>query len=177
MINYAAVLAVRVILGFLSSFYRSKMVLIVGLKNNEAIHHPWINKALEKAQKKVEARNYDVRKSLLKFDDVINNQPKVIFKQRNNILGNEINDLLEVYSEVNESVIEGIVQSGYYEDYIEDKVKEFHTRYGITLDKEDLAKFLNKQEALNYINDKIQEFFTEKEKYFNSTLQICGIRS
>jgi len=140
----------------------------VGLKNNEAIHHPWINKALEKAQKKVEARNYDVRKSLLKFDDVINNQRKVIFKQRNNILGNEINDLLEVYSEVNESVIEGIVQSGYYEDYIEDIVKEFHTKYGITLDKEDLAKFLNKQEALDYINDKIQEFFTEKEKYFNS---------
>ncbi|WP_353269594.1 preprotein translocase subunit SecA [Wolbachia endosymbiont (group A) of Myopa testacea] len=140
----------------------------VGLKNNEAIHHPWINKALEKAQKKVEARNYDVRKSLLKFDDVINNQRKVIFNQRNNILGNEINDLLEVYSEVNESIVEGIIQSGYYEDYIEDIVKEFHTRYGITLDKEDLAKFLNKQEALNYINDKIQEFFTEKEKYFNS---------
>ncbi|WCR59528.1 MAG: Protein translocase subunit SecA [Wolbachia endosymbiont of Ctenocephalides felis wCfeF] len=140
----------------------------VGLKNNEAIHHPWINKALEKAQKKVEARNYDVRKSLLKFDDVINNQRRVIFKQRNHILGNEINDLFEVYSEVNESVIESIMQSGYYEDYIEDIAKEFHIRYGITLDKEDLAKFLNKQEALDYINNKVQEFFTEKEKYFNS---------
>ncbi|MGL9731263.1 MAG: preprotein translocase subunit SecA [Wolbachia sp.] len=140
----------------------------VGLKNNEAIHHPWINKALEKAQKKVEARNYDVRKSLLKFDDVINNQRRVIFKQRNHILGNEINDLFEVYSEVNESVIESIVQNGYYEDYIEDIAKEFHILYGITLDKEDLAKFLNKQEALNYINNKVQEFFAEKEKYFNS---------
>ncbi|BAP00512.1 preprotein translocase subunit SecA [Wolbachia endosymbiont of Cimex lectularius] len=140
----------------------------VGLKNNEAIHHPWINKALEKAQKKVEARNYDVRKSLLKFDDVINNQRRVIFKQRNHILGNEINDLFEVYSEVNESVIESIVQNGYYEDYIEDIAKEFHIRYGITLDKEDLAKFLNKQEALDYINNKVQEFFAEKEKYFNS---------
>ncbi|MDG7053127.1 MAG: preprotein translocase subunit SecA [Wolbachia endosymbiont of Alcedoecus sp.] len=140
----------------------------VGLKNNEAIHHPWINKALEKAQKKVEARNYDVRKSLLKFDDVINNQRRVIFKQRNHILGNEINDLFEVYSEVNESVIESIVQNGYYEDYIEDIAKEFHIRYGITLDKEDLAKFLNKQEALDYINNRVQEFFTEKERYFNS---------
>ncbi|WP_225536343.1 preprotein translocase subunit SecA [Wolbachia endosymbiont of Mansonella ozzardi] len=140
----------------------------VGLKNSEAIHHPWINKALEKAQKKVEARNYDVRKSLLKFDDVINNQRKVIFKQRSHILGNEINDLFEVYSEVNESVIESIVQSGYCEDYIEDIAKEFHTRYGMTLDKEDLAKFLNKQEALDYINDKVQESFAEKERYFNS---------
>lgn len=137
----------------------------MGLKNNEAIHHPWINKALEKAQKKVEVRNYDVRKSLLKFDDVINNQRKVIFKQRNHILNNEINDLVEVYSEVNEDIIEGIVQSGYYEDYVEDIAKEFHIRYGITLN---LAEFLNKQEALDYINDKIQEFFTEKEKYFNS---------
>ncbi|MEY2393578.1 preprotein translocase subunit SecA [Wolbachia endosymbiont of Tettigetta isshikii] len=140
----------------------------VGLKNNEAIHHPWINKALEKAQKKVEARNYDMRKSLLKFDDVINNQRRVIFKQRNHILGNEINDLLEVYSEVNESIIESIVQIGYYEDYVEDIAKEFYMRYGITLDKEDLAKFLNKQEALDYINNKVQEFFTEKERYFNS---------
>ena len=137
----------------------------VGLKNNEAIHHPWINKALEKAQKKVEVRNYDVRKSLLKFDDVINNQRKVIFKQRNHILNNEINDLVEVYSEVNESVIEGIVRSGYYEDYVENIAKEFYTRYGVMLN---LAEFLNKQEALDYINDKIQEFFTEKEKYFNS---------
>ncbi|QIT36454.1 preprotein translocase subunit SecA [Wolbachia endosymbiont of Brugia pahangi] len=139
----------------------------VGLKNNEAIHHPWINKALEKAQKKVEARNYDVRKSLLKFDDVINNQRKVIFEQRNHILGNEINDLFEVYSEVNKSVMESIVQGGYYEDYVEDIAKEFHIRYGITLDKKDLAKFLNKQEALDYINGKVKEFFTEKEKYFN----------
>ncbi|WP_353287948.1 preprotein translocase subunit SecA [Wolbachia endosymbiont (group B) of Gerris lacustris] len=137
----------------------------VGLKNNEAIHHPWINKALEKAQKKVEVRNYDVRKSLLKFDDVINNQRKVIFKQRNHILNNEINHLVEVYSEVNKDIIEGIVQSGYYEDYVEDIAKELHIRYGITLN---LAEFLNKQEALDYINDKIQEFFTEKEKYFNS---------
>ncbi len=140
----------------------------VGLKDNEAIHHPWLNKALEKAQKKVEARNYDVRKSLLKFDDVINNQRKVIFEQRNHILGNEINGLFEVYSEVNKAIIEGVVQSGYYEDYVEDLVKEFYTRYGITLNKEVLAEFLNKQEALDYVNDEIQKFFAEKEEYFNS---------
>ncbi|WP_175818718.1 preprotein translocase subunit SecA [Wolbachia endosymbiont of Dirofilaria (Dirofilaria) immitis] len=140
----------------------------IGLKNNEAIHHPWLNKALEKAQKKVEARNYDVRKSLLRFDDVINNQRKVIFEQRNHILGNEINDLFEVYSEVNKEVIESVVQSGYYEDYIDDIVKEFCTRYGMALNKEALAEFLNKQEALGYINDKMRKFFTEKEEYFNS---------
>lgn len=140
----------------------------VGLKDDEAIHHPWINKALEKAQKKVEARNYDVRKSLLKFDDVINNQRKVIFEQRNHILGNEVNDLLEVYSEVNEGIIENVVQDSYYEDHVESIISEFHKRYGITFDQESLAKLLNKQDALSYINDKVQEFFVEKKKYFNS---------
>ena len=57
-----------------------------GLKENESIDHPWINKALERAQQKVEARNFDIRKSLLKFDDVSNDQRQVIFTQRLEIL-------------------------------------------------------------------------------------------
>jgi preprotein translocase subunit SecA len=58
------------------------MLQKLGLKENEAIVHPWINKALEKAQQKVEARNFDLRKNLLKYDDVMNDQRKVIFEQR-----------------------------------------------------------------------------------------------
>ncbi len=58
------------------------MLTKLGLKENEAIIHPWINKALEKAQSKVEARNFDIRKNLLKYDDVMNDQRKVIFEQR-----------------------------------------------------------------------------------------------
>jgi preprotein translocase subunit SecA len=58
------------------------MLTKLGLKENEAIIHPWINKALEKAQQKVEARNFDLRKNILKFDDVMNDQRKVIFDQR-----------------------------------------------------------------------------------------------
>ncbi|MGA9051757.1 MAG: preprotein translocase subunit SecA, partial [Pseudolabrys sp.] len=58
------------------------MLQKLGLKENEAIVHPWINKALEKAQQKVEARNFDIRKNLLKFDNVMNDQRKVIFEQR-----------------------------------------------------------------------------------------------
>jgi len=57
-----------------------------GLKENESIDHPWINKALERAQKKVESRNYDIRKNLLKFDDVMNDQRQVIFSQRKEII-------------------------------------------------------------------------------------------
>ncbi len=58
----------------------------LGLKDGESIDHPWINKALERAQQKVEARNFDIRKTLLKFDNVLNDQRKVIFGQRNNII-------------------------------------------------------------------------------------------
>jgi len=61
----------------------------LGLKDGESIDHPWINKALERAQQKVEARNFDIRKNLLKFDDVLNDQRHVIFSQRNNIMNSK----------------------------------------------------------------------------------------
>ncbi len=140
----------------------------VGLKNNEAIHHPWINKALEKAQKKVEARNYDVRKSLLKFDNVINDQRHVIFQQRNHIISNKINELPDIYNTVNSYIIESIVQDGYYEDYVEEIINEFHKRYGIMFDHAALKQFVNKSDAINYVNSKVAEFFAKKAEYFNS---------
>ncbi len=63
----------------------------LGLKDGESIDHPWINKALERAQQKVEARNFDIRKTLLKFDNVLNDQRQVIFGQRNNVIENKEN--------------------------------------------------------------------------------------
>ena len=65
------------------------MLKKLGLKENESIDHPWINKAMERAQKKVENRNFDVRKTLIKFDDVMNDQRRVIFSQRLKILKNK----------------------------------------------------------------------------------------
>jgi preprotein translocase subunit SecA len=65
------------------------MLQKLGLKEDEAIIHPWINRALEKAQQKVEARNFDIRKNLLKFDDVMNDQRRVIFEQRIDLMGQE----------------------------------------------------------------------------------------
>ena len=61
----------------------------LGLQEGEAITHPWINKALEKAQQKVEARNFDSRKYVLKYDDVMNDQRKVIFEQRIDMMGHD----------------------------------------------------------------------------------------
>ena len=76
------------------------MLKKLGLKKNESIDHPWINKAMERAQKKVESRNFDIRKTLIKFDDVMNDQRQVIFSQRLKILKDEkvkdvINDFFE----------------------------------------------------------------------------------
>ena len=71
-----------------------------GLKEGESIDHPWINKALERAQQRVEARNFDIRKTLLKFDDVMNDQRKVIFEQRKEILkSNNINEIIDSFLE------------------------------------------------------------------------------
>ena len=65
------------------------MLVKLGLQEGEAIVHPWINKAIEKAQHKVEARNFDIRKNILKFDNVMNDQRKVIFERRREIMDEE----------------------------------------------------------------------------------------
>ena len=80
-----------------------------GLKEHEAIDHPWINKALERAQQKIEARNYDIRKTLLKFDDVMNDQRKVIFTQRREILSSS--SLSELTSNFLNEIILQIIEN------------------------------------------------------------------
>lgn len=83
------------------------MLQKLGLKEGEAIVHPWINKALERAQKKVEARNFDIRKNLLKYDDVTNDQRKVIFEQRLEVMDAE--ELTEIVDDMRQDVIEALV--------------------------------------------------------------------
>ncbi len=83
------------------------MLQKLGLKEGEAIVHPWINKALERAQKKVEARNFDTRKNLLKYDDVLNDQRKVIFEQRIEMM--DAADVSETVADMRHEVIEDIV--------------------------------------------------------------------
>jgi preprotein translocase subunit SecA len=84
------------------------MLSKLGLKDGEAIIHPWINKALEKAQQKVEARNYEIRKNLLKFDDVMNDQRKVIYEQRKDLM--RVEDVSETVTDMRHEVIEDVVQ-------------------------------------------------------------------
>jgi preprotein translocase subunit SecA len=83
------------------------MLQALGLKEDEAIVHPWINKALEKAQAKVEARNFDIRKNLLKFDNVMNDQRKAIFEQRLELMSDA--DLGDTVADMRHQVIDDIV--------------------------------------------------------------------
>ncbi len=85
------------------------MLGALGLKEDEAIIHPWINKALEKAQAKVEARNFDIRKNLLKYDNVMNDQRKAIFEQRRELLTDA--DLSETVADMRRHVVDDLVNA------------------------------------------------------------------
>ena len=86
-----------------------KMLTRLGMKEGEAIVHPWVNKSLEKAQAKVEGRNFDIRKQLLKFDDVMNDQRKVIFGQRREIM--EAEDVGEIARDMRHQVVDDLVDT------------------------------------------------------------------
>jgi preprotein translocase subunit SecA len=83
------------------------MLQRLGLKDGEAIIHPWVNKALEKAQQKVEARNFEIRKNLLKYDNVMNDQRKVIYEQRRDLM--RATDVAQTVAEMRHEVIAGVV--------------------------------------------------------------------
>jgi preprotein translocase subunit SecA len=83
------------------------MLTKLGLQEGEAIIHPWINKAIEKAQQKVEARNFDIRKNILKYDNVMNDQRKVVFEQRRDFMAQD--SVRETVDEMRHGVIEDVV--------------------------------------------------------------------
>ncbi len=85
-----------------------KVLQTLGLKEGEAITHPWMNKSLETAQKKVEQRNFDIRKQILKYDDVMNDQRKVIFEQRLDIMAQD--DVSETVGDLRRQLIEDLVK-------------------------------------------------------------------
>ena len=120
------------------------MLQRLGLKENEAIVHPWINKALEKAQQKVEARNFDIRKNILKFDNVMNDQRTVIFKQRIEWMQDEV--VPEVISDMRHTVIDDLVakhvpENAYPEQWDTPGLKEELTRVlGLDIPVDDWAK-------------------------------------
>jgi len=132
-----------------------------GLKEGESIDHPWINKALEKAQQRVEARNFDIRKTLLKFDDVMNDQRKVIFEQRKKIL--DSNNVSEIVNAFTEDLIQNFLEEK--KIYLKDnQLETFKTKIkpvmGKSFKQEELIKIENMKddEFKNFIKEKFDQF-------------------
>ncbi len=120
----------------------SGLLRTLGLKNGEAIHHPMISRSLEKAQQKVESHNYEIRKNLLKFDDVMNDQRKVVYSQRNEIILSD--DVKERYHDMLEQVINDLVlrfipQESYRENWdIDGLVENALHSVALVLDPEEI---------------------------------------
>ena len=142
----------------------------LGLKDGESIDHPWINKALERAQQKVEARNFDIRKTLLKFDNVLNDQRQVIFNQRKNIINsNSANEYSEDF--LDEVINNLLIKKDSYN--LSNKDRELEIKLGSILGKsssnDEIKKILQLKEE--DFSKKIKEIFYEKR---NEKIKIIG---
>ncbi len=148
------------------------MLRTLGLKEGESIVHPWINKALEKAQQKVEARNFDIRKNLLKFDNVMNDQRKVIFDQRVTIMkGEEISETVDDmrHDVINELVSQHIPENAYAEQWdsvgLREKLRE---AVAVDFPVEDWAKEegIADEEIRERVTTAVDNYYVAKrEKY------------
>src|SRR3981189_894131 len=144
------------------------MLTRLGLKEGEAIIHPWINKALEKAQQKVEARNFDIRKNLLKFDNVQNDQRKVIFDQRVDLMKSD--SVAEMITDMRHDFIDDIVakhvpEHAYAEQWDVAGLKEELTRVlGVDLPVDEWAKEegIADEELLTRIEQRVDEHMAAK---------------
>jgi len=146
------------------------MLQKLGLKENESIDHPWINKAMERAQKKVEGRNFDIRKTLIKFDDVMNDQRQVIFSQRLKILKEDnINEILKDFFDeilINLNLVrENFQKSGDEKSYL----AEIKNITGNVVNDKMIVEFGKLKE--DEFCKKIQNLYSEKK---NSRVKILG---
>ena len=148
----------------------NKILEKLGLKDGESIDHPWINKALERAQQKVEARNFDVRKTLLKFDNVLNDQRHVIFSQRKNIINS--NKIFEYSDNFLSEIIENLLEkkSNFTSsNNAKDLENQINSLVGKSFNKTEVQDLLKKNN--NEFKKKIEEKFIEKR---NQRIKIIG---
>ena len=162
------------------------MLSKLGLEKGEAIVHPWINKAVEKAQGKVEAHNFEIRKQLLKFDDVMNDQRKVIFDQRKEIMRSD--DISEMIIDMRHEVIETIVfksipEQSYHDQWDTETLETDIKNYlGLTLpinqwtkedgiiEKEIITRLI--EESNNYMAERAVKFGVDVFRQAEKTLLL-----
>ena len=146
------------------------MLKKLGLKENESIDHPWINKAMERAQKKVETRNFDIRKTLIKFDDVMNDQRQVIFSQRLKILREK--NITSILNDFFEEILKELkVSSNNYKKSNDEKyLTEIKNITGNSIEEKNLVKMSLKDEE-SFIKD-MKNLFENKR---NSRINVLGL--
>ena len=140
----------------------------LGLKDGESIDHPWINKALERAQQKVEARNFDIRKTLLKFDNVLNDQRQVIFSQRNNVISSKnpnifADDFLsEIITKLKETKTKHLLKPGSNEFF-----NQIRPLFGKSFSEEEINNLANakENEFERFVNEKFIEKRNQRIKF------------
>ena len=139
------------------------MLKKLGLKKNESIDHPWINKAMERAQKKVETRNFDIRKTLIKFDDVMNDQRQVIFSQRLRIL--KENDISKILNDFFEEIIKEIDVSisNYKKSNDEKYLTEIKNIAGKSINDEKIQELASKEKDV-FLSE-MRNLFVQKRNY------------
>ncbi|EKE68066.1 preprotein translocase subunit SecA [Oceanibaculum indicum] len=159
------------------------MLQKLGLKEGEAIVHPWINKALEKAQQKVEARNFEIRKQLLKYDDVMNDQRKVIYEQRKEIMrAKEVQQIiLDMRHEVVEDLVASCIPANAYAEQwdIERLHQEVGRLFNLDLPIADWAKEegIADQEIQDRIIDAVDRKMAEKVANYGADIMRMAEKS
>ncbi len=145
----------------------NKILEKLGLKDGESIDHPWINKALERAQQKVEARNFDIRKTLLKFDDVLNDQRHVIFSQRKEVL--EKQNIFETIDNFLKDEIEDLIKQKEKSPTIfENKAQlnKINTLFGQNVENlNEKLRSLSEKEISSSINSNFKKKREERNSY------------
>ena len=136
------------------------MLKKLGLKENESIDHPWINKAMERAQQKVEGRNFDIRKTLIKFDDVMNDQRQVIFSQRLKILKNK--NISEALNSFLNEVVQDLAEVKNNYEKSNDKIAYLNAMKNIT------GNILNDNELIELTSKTKDEFIKQLKDLFES---------
>lgn len=148
----------------------NKMLEKLGLKDGESIDHPWINKALERAQQKVEARNFDIRKTLIKFDNVLNDQRHVVFSQRKNAINSQ--SIFDYSDEFLKEIIDDIIKLK-IQSLSNPKSNEFRNRLkqivGKSFDESELKSLISTKDA--ELKEKIINKFSESR---DERIKILG---
>jgi len=145
------------------------MMIKMGIKPGDAIRHPWMTKAVERAQKRVEEHNFEIRKNLLKYDEVMNQQREVIYSYRRNVLKgfSMKNEIMEMMEDCLENIINTYIPEGTYpEDFnLERLCNWFKTGLNVIITPEQLkSDRLNKIILSDELNDVLKNAYTEKEK-------------